>query len=86
MTTTPVLGLPDFNKLFVIESDASRVGVVAELMQEGQPIVYTSNALSPSHLNLSVYDKEMLTIVHAITKWRPYLIGNGFKCVLITKA
>ena len=48
-------------------------------MQDGRPLVYTSKALSPSHQNKSTYDKEMLTIVRAATRWRPYLIGRRFQ-------
>ena len=76
MTTTPVLALPDFNKPFIIEADASEVGIGAVLMQNGRPLAYTSKALSPSHQNISVSDKEMLAIIHAVTRWRPYLIGR----------
>jgi hypothetical protein len=79
MTTTPVLALPDFNKMFILECDASGLGIGAVLMQEGRPIAFTSKALSPLHLSLSVYDKEMLAIIHAVAKWRPYLIGRRFQ-------
>ena len=79
MTTTPVLTLPDFNRPFIIEADASGVGIGAILMQDGRPLAYTSKALSPSHQYKSTYDKEMLAIVRVATRWRPYLIGRRFQ-------
>ena len=79
MTTTPVLTLPDFNRPFIIEADTSGVRIGAILMQDGRPLAYTSKALSPSHQNKSTYDKEMLAIVRAATRWRPYLIGRRFQ-------
>ena len=36
-------------------------------------------ALSLSHQNKSTYDKEILVIVRAATRWRPYLIGRRFQ-------
>ena len=46
MVNLPVPVVPDFEKLFVIESDASGRGIGAILMQQGRPLAYMSKALS----------------------------------------
>jgi hypothetical protein len=47
-------------------------------MQEGHPIVFESRKLSHLKRLYSIYDKDMLEIMHALTKFRQYLVGSKF--------
>ena len=78
LTSPPVLGLLDFSQIFVIECDASGIGIGAVISQNNRPVAYFSEALKRSALLLSTYEKEMLAIVKSIQKWRPYLLGKPF--------
>lgn len=62
MSTTPVLKLLDFSKVFAKETDACSKGIEVVLMQEGHPISYLSRALSPKNLGLSVYEKKLFAM------------------------
>jgi hypothetical protein len=73
LSTSPVLVLPNFNKVFCVETDASGLGVGDVLMQSGQPLAFISKALGPKSLGLSAYEKEYLAILIAVQHWRPYL-------------
>ena len=78
LTSPPILRLPDFTQRFVIDCDASGIGLGAILTQENRPVAYFSQALKGSALSLSTYEKEMLAIVKAIKLWRPYFLGKPF--------
>lgn len=81
VTTAPVLALPDFTQPFSVETDASGVGIGAVLTQNKHPVAFLSKTLSPKNQALSVYDKEMLAVLYAIDKWRPYLLGHQFTII-----
>jgi hypothetical protein len=55
----------------LLECDvASGVGIGAVLMQGGHPIVFECRKLNESERLYSIYDKEMLAIMHALTKFK----------------
>lgn len=78
MTSAPVLRLPDFSNLFVVETDTSGYGIGAVLLQENHPLVFFSKKLGPHRQVTSTYHKELYAIVEAVQKWRQYLLGCEF--------
>jgi len=78
MSSCPVLALPNFTRPFVLECDASGVGIGAVLMQQKHPIAYESRKLFTLERLYSIYDKEMLAIIHALAKFKQYLVGGRF--------
>ena len=63
------------NLPIVVQADASKMGLGAALLQEGQPIAYASKSLSDAETRYGNMECEMLSIVYACESFRTYLLG-----------
>lgn len=78
----PVLSYPDPQLPFLVDTDASNVGLGAVLSQEGedgeQVIAYYSRSLHRPEKNYCVTRRELLAVVLGLRHFRPYLYGRRF--------
>lgn len=82
MTTAPVLQPFDPGKPIKVTTDASDVGIGAELAQQHgsvwHPVAFLSRKLTPAEQNYPTHEKELLAIIHALKTWSHYLSGSHF--------
>ena len=80
-----VLHTPDFSRRFVLQTDASEVGLGAVLSQihDGMeyPVTFVSRKLLPHERNYATIEKECLAVKWAMEKLRYYLLGREFAIV-----
>ena len=66
--------------LFIIMCDASDYAIGSVLGQRKgrvfHAIYYASKVLNDAQINYATTEKEMLTIVYALEKFRSYLVGS----------
>ena len=75
LKTTPLLALPDFDFLFVVETDASSVAVGAVLVQKKKdgkiyPVRYASRTTTKMEREYSACEREELAVIFALKKFR----------------
>lgn len=85
LCTAPVLQYPQFDKPFIITTDASQYALGCVISQgeigKDRPIAYASRVLQPAELKYATYEKEALGIIYAIKTFKNYIYGNKFVIV-----
>ena len=81
-----ILGYPDYEKPFILFTDASGTGLGAILSQkdeEGKEIViaYASRSLTPAEKNYVTTEQECLAIVWGIQHFHKYLMTRHFTVI-----
>ena len=76
LTTLPVLAYFDKNKEHIIQTDASKTGLGAVLLQEGQPVVYASRTLTDTECRYSNIERELLGVVFGLERLHHYTFGK----------
>lgn len=79
VTHPPILVLPDFSHIFLIEYNSFIRGIGVILMQGGRRISYCSHILKDRFLLLSTYEEKFLAFVSIVRRWRHQLLSHSFK-------
>jgi hypothetical protein len=88
--SAPILVSPDSSRQFVVEVDASEVGVGAVLSQRSStddkmhPCAFLSHRLSPAERNYDIGNRELLAVKLALEEWRHWLEGSGVPFIVWT--
>ena len=71
-----LLSYPDFNALFEIHTDASKLQIGAAVSQKGKPIAFYSQNINSSQQNYTTTEKELLSVVSSLKEFRNILLGH----------
>nr|GEU92153.1 reverse transcriptase domain-containing protein [Tanacetum cinerariifolium] len=78
LTEAPILVIPDWNLPSKLMCDTSDFAISAVLgqrkMKHFQPIHYASKTMTEAQIHYTTTEKEMLAVVYAFEKFRPYLV------------
>jgi hypothetical protein len=86
LTEDPILSHPNFDKEFILITDASADGLGAILAQKNDKdkevvIAYASRSTNKSERNYPITDLECLAIVYGVEYFHKFLINKRFKII-----
>ena len=77
-----ILKLPDFERDFVLRTDAIEIELGAVLLQEHEELLdqvaYGSRKLNSAERNYTVTERGYLAVIFGISKFQRYLYGREF--------
>ena len=91
LSSAPILAYPNFEKPFILQTDASDVGLGVVLTQldtscHERVMSYASRTLSGREQNYTAMEKEALAVVFATKHFRVYLLGRKVQLVTDNRA
>ena len=86
--SAPILAFPDFEKPFIVDTDACSSDIGAVLFQLDSdnvehPVVFISRSLSPAEHNYTVTRLKLLAVAWACQTLRPYLLCQKFLLLIM---
>ena len=83
LVTAPILRSPNWAEIFHVHIDASAFAIGCILTQPGEknmdfPISYASRQLNSAEKNYTTTEREGLSMIYAVKKFRHYLLANKF--------
>ncbi|EXX71174.1 gag-pol fusion protein [Rhizophagus irregularis DAOM 197198w] len=86
LIASPILIFPDFEKQFVLLTDASTFGlgaILSQLDEDGNDrvIAYASRTCNKAESNYSATELECLAVIWAVKHFHAYIYGQRFKLV-----
>lgn len=84
LALVPILAFPNFKIPFVVQTDASNIGISRVLLQKQsnlfRPVAFCSRKLNKTERNsYSTSERELLAVVYAYEQFTPYLYGREVK-------
>ena len=76
ITNLPVLEYFDSTMVHVIQTDTSKKGLGAVLLQNSKPVMYVSRALTEIKQNYSNIERELLGVVFGMERLHHYTYGR----------
>ncbi|KAL0302195.1 UNVERIFIED_CONTAM: Retrovirus-related Pol polyprotein from transposon.6 [Sesamum angustifolium] len=70
ISSQPVLKLPQFDKPFEVQVDASDRALGGVLVQDKHPVAFESRKLKDAELWYNTHEKKMTVVIHCLEAWK----------------